>query len=709
MSIDIIIGATDTPVSTESLIESIQRLGDIGGVLYTGYPILGSTSTTTSVDALLMTPDHGIVLCDVVEGVNVANRENFRDELYNLLYSKLVGYKELTQKRGILKLPIHVITYSPAWTGFVEGDTSEVCTSQESLLQYLELIRDEPVNELVFKKYLEVIQAVTKLKSKPSRIADKEDSKGNRLNKLEESIANLDRQQSKAVIETTTGIQRIRGLAGSGKTIVLALKVAYLHSKYPHWNIAVTFYTRSLKDQFIEYITKFTIEHKHEEPDWSKVKILQAWGGSRESGLYYQYCTFNNIEYLDYGDAKERYRFETNLLEKLCIKALSETRGQTAEKYDMILIDEAQDFSEAFLIMAYKMLRSHDLDNEANKRLIYAYDELQRLSQNTLRNPKEFLGEKIDFNNAKNKPKQDIVLDKCYRNSAPVLVTAHALGFGIYRQKGPVTMFKEKEIWLDVGYQVHEGTLDFGERVVLSRDSTTSPEFYKKIDPIDELIKVTAFEDVDVQLQWVADQIEKNIKEEELDPKDIIVIHPNPKSAKNELAPLRSLLFNKQIKSHIAGVTTSPDRFFIDGSVACTSIYRAKGNEAPMVYMINSEYCYGGIGLITRRNTLFTGITRSKAWIRVTGVGSDMSKLVTEFTRIKENSFTLDFIYPTLEEMDTLNIIHRDLTVEEAKSIKEGNHELKSLIGKIENDVIRIEDLSPKQLANLKRLLNENK
>ena len=38
---------------------------------------------------------------------------------------------------------------------------------------------------------------------------------------LENSIAALDRSQSKAVIETVDGVQRIRGLAGSGKTIVL--------------------------------------------------------------------------------------------------------------------------------------------------------------------------------------------------------------------------------------------------------------------------------------------------------------------------------------------------------------------------------------------------------------------------------------------------------------------------------------------------------
>lgn len=53
------------------------------------------------------------------------------------------------------------------------------------------------------------------------------DSRGARLKRVDESIANLDQHQSQAVIETVDGVQRIRGLAGSGKTIVLALKVAY--------------------------------------------------------------------------------------------------------------------------------------------------------------------------------------------------------------------------------------------------------------------------------------------------------------------------------------------------------------------------------------------------------------------------------------------------------------------------------------------------
>ena len=93
-----------------------------------------------------------------------------------------------------------------------------------------------------------------------------ENSRGAKLKRLEDSIATLDNRQSRAVIETVNGVQRIRGLAGSGKTIVLALKAAYLHVQHPDWRIAVTFNTRSLKGQFRRLINNFSVEQAGEEP-----------------------------------------------------------------------------------------------------------------------------------------------------------------------------------------------------------------------------------------------------------------------------------------------------------------------------------------------------------------------------------------------------------------------------------------------------------
>ncbi|WP_198143766.1 MULTISPECIES: hypothetical protein [Burkholderia cepacia complex] len=130
------------------------------------------------------------------------------------------------------------------------------------------------------------------------------------MRRLEDSIANLDSRQSEAVIETVDGVQRIRGLAGSGKTIVLALKVAYLHAQHPDWKIAVTFNTRSLKEQFRKLINNFTIEQTSEEPDWNQIDIIHAWGspaGTSDEGIYYRFCSENGATYYDFGSAKDSF------------------------------------------------------------------------------------------------------------------------------------------------------------------------------------------------------------------------------------------------------------------------------------------------------------------------------------------------------------------------------------------------------------------
>ena len=99
----------------------------------------------------------------------------------------------------------------------------------------------------------------------------------------------------------------------------------------------------------------------------------------------------------------------------------------------------------------------------------------------------------------------------------------------------------------------------------------------------------------------------------------------------------------------MAGVDTDADVFFRTDtpSVTFTGIYRAKGNEAGMVYLINAqEYNGSGTGLASLRNRLFTAITRSKAWVRVIGYGPRMQGLIDEFFVLKQCSFVLDFCYP---------------------------------------------------------------
>ncbi|WP_419629534.1 DEAD/DEAH box helicase, partial [Thiolapillus sp.] len=302
----------------------------------------------------------------------------------------------------------------------------------------------------------------------------------------------------------------------------------------------------------------------------------------------------------------------------------------------MILVDETQDFSPSFLRLCYSILREP-------KRLVYAYDELQNLSGRSLPPPEKIFGE-----DEKGEPlvtlgddqRRDVILQKCYRNSRPVLVTAHALGFGIYRSPpkgedtGLVQMFDLPALWEEIGYRVKGGELSKGAPVVLERTSETSPKFLENHSSIDDLVQFKVFSNANEQNEWLIEQIRKNVEEDELRYDDIIVIHPDPKTTRNETAPIRSTLFNMGIQNHLAGVETSTDIFFRKGtpSITFTGIYRAKGNEAGMVYIVNAQDCDTPFsGLATLRNRLFTAITRSKAWVRVIGYGKMMQNLADEY------------------------------------------------------------------------------
>ena len=62
------------------------------------------------------------------------------------------------------------------------------------------------------------------------------------------------------------------------------------------------------------------------------------------------------------------------------------------------------------------------------------------------------------------------------------------------------------------------------------------------------------------------------------------------------------------------------------------------------------------------RNRLFTAITRSKAWVRVLGVGKAMAALKEEFEKAKAEHFAFRFRYPTEAERQTMPTVNRDMS-----------------------------------------------
>ena len=712
MTIEIVRGTNGKPEASRELVKAMSIQTALSGQLFIGYPITNMPQGPYSFDAVLVSEDKGVVLFDIIEGTEIGDYELRQDDAANRLEARLKNYRELTRRRK-LRIEIHTVSFAPA----ISNPTSHfqddyLLVNAASLMDELEKLTWENRDEEIYRRTLAAIESISTIRtSRTKRTIQKEGSKGDKLKKLEASIATLDHTQSRAVIETVEGVQRIRGLAGSGKTIVLALKAAYLYAQYPERRIAVTFHTRSLKGHFQRLINNFVIEQTGEEPNWDMLRIVNAWGGrgsSDRDGIYYEFCRAHDMEYFDFGAA--RYKFGSGReFAKVCEHALGQVR-ENKPLYDVILVDEAQDLSPAFLRLCYELLKEP-------KRLVYAYDELQSLAGESLPSPEEIFGSNVD-----GRPKvqfddvdrRDIILAKCYRNSRPVLVTAHALGFGVYRKPhrpsrtGLIQMFDQPQLWEEIGYRPREGEIKEGSSITLDRPAETSPKFLEDHSDIDDLIQFVSFDSEEDQGDWLAKAIKKNIEEDELLHNDIIVINPDPLTTRDKVGPIRARLLDMGINCHTAGVDTEPDIFFQPdfASVTFTGIYRAKGNEAGMVYIINAQDCHAGLrNLASIRNRLFTAITRSKAWVRVLGVGASMKELIEEYEELKKRDFELRFIYPTKKQREQLRIVHRDMETVESKRLENRQKNLDALIEDIKSGSVHLEDLNKGTVDELRAVL----
>ena len=520
----------------DKLVTFFQHNSNIDGNLFLGYPVLPSIENKQSIDALLISQKYGIIAFIFYNDVKDCDFESQQDDIYDLLLSKIAKEKNLI-KRGNLKIDLNVITFSPNY----RGKADNVFSNESELSEYFKCFSRD--NTEYYEYAMRCIQSIGSMKKVLTREkAVTENSRGWKLKNLERNVANLDKIQMSAALEISDSVQRIRGLAGSGKTIVLALKAAYMHVSNPSLKIAITFNTRSLKQQFKELITRFVYEQSESEPNWNNVNIIHAWGSPREEGIYYNFCRLHNIEYLDFSAAKIKSSYET-AFDYVCKLAMDQCKHFT-KMYDAILVDEAQDFSSDFLKMCYEILPT-------DRRLIYAYDELQSLTAKSVKSPEEIFGlnknglPRVVLKNEPNKPRQDIILEVCYRNSRPVLASAHALGFRIYGEL--IQMFDEASLWTEIGYEAESGSLEDDHDVVLKRAKKCSPDFLENHSSIDDLIVFKSFENKQKQAEWVADQIRKNIFEDELEYQDIIVTHTDPLITRQEVGLLRTLLLDKGI------------------------------------------------------------------------------------------------------------------------------------------------------------------
>jgi hypothetical protein len=196
-------------------------------------------------------------------------------------------------------------------------------------------------------------------------------TRGTLFEEVESGLKRLDEAQERFGLQVPDGPQQVRGIAGSGKSIVLAQKAAQMHARNPEWRIVLTFQTRALYDAVHDAVERYYAYFADGDVDWSRLQVMHAWGGKTSRGLYYDAAQAAGVPPRTFSDARDALAdADGGLLANCCEEVLE--AGHPQERYDAVLVDEAQDFDPGFLRLCRAVLKPP-------KRLVWAYDEAQSL------------------------------------------------------------------------------------------------------------------------------------------------------------------------------------------------------------------------------------------------------------------------------------------------------------------------------------------
>ena len=630
-----------------ALIESIEEKYDaLKGTIFYKFPTIKELDkAAVQPDVLVVSEKHGVVII-VADNMNTRREDDWqlfidkKEDIDSSIYTGLLKNKMLKRNNRELKFDINTIGYCP---NLIEDNScSSVFYSIGSLLEYMDTcIKDNDLDEMILNEIVASLESSAAIIKPKERILSENDKnkKAKVLKDIEARIARFDDEQRISALSLLDGPQRIRGLAGSGKTIILCLKAANLHLMYPNKKILYTFYTKSLYDYIVQLITRFYMKMTDGQiPDFNKVRVLHAWGGRSVPGVYYEACRTNGLVPLTYNDAKE----QKSAFEYICSCFINETRNSPVKEYDYVLMDEAQDFPVSFYQLCRAIVK--------NDHLIWCYDEVQNILDVELQNTKqtfsnEYDPDGIDLDIEYDKHpyvKNDVVLHKSYRNVKKILLCAVALGFGIYNDK-LVQSLENNKHWEDLGFNVKEGDCSKEEYVVIERDEDASPLL---VDDtlIEDCIIYYEADNFGDELDWIANEIEKAIMEESLLPEDIAVISLDERNAFKYMQGIEKRLYEKNIDTFNVLDKNYLKGFYREGKVTLASVFKAKGNEAAMVFVCGCDYFERYKDERRIRNTIFTAFTRAKVWLRVSGMGENSLKQIkAEVAKLKENDYRLCF------------------------------------------------------------------
>lgn len=405
----------------------------------------------------------------------------------------------------------------------------------------------------------------------------------------------------------------IRGVAGSGKSVVLANLVArYIHRRlnsletplFPEKGISigVTCFNRALVDFLRQKIRMAYREQTLEETIPSNSLVVSHFN----SFIYY--LIHEKSWPIDYINVNERVNLGPEEWAKEYRSQIRKFEADQPEWYkescfDVIFVDEGQDFAPEEYRLLLDLIKPNDVTGE--KPLIIFYDDAQNIYGRS-RPVWRDIGINVTG-------ERSFVMRECFRNTRQIVELAFNVLLGSQaasatkvqtRTYADINYLKERKVIEEAGDHIRVG---FAER------EDKKPEIREFPDEISEI-------------DWISSEIIRLIQVESVRAEDILVVF------------YRQSLFNYQslmtkINEELPDLEftlpfgDSPDKdkfIFQAGKLTISNVYGVKGYDAPIVFIAGTDKFNNNR---EGRASFYVGATRAKLFLYLTGIEKEDSLL----------------------------------------------------------------------------------
>ncbi len=399
---------------------------------------------------------------------------------------------------------------------------------------------------------------------------------GFEIDRLEQLDKYLSKEQQELSDLNIDGKPRlIRGVAGSGKTVVLANMIAKYIKKLkrqgrqsefdfdckidPAIKIAVVCYNKTLVPLLKEKIEISYMNQTGEELKWNDF----IWVKNIDSLIYDNFVNKKiiNNEIWEIGTTEERSKFLSKEWENY---KKNNIKWEEVIKFDAIFIDEGQDLSEVEYGLLYDLLKPSAI---GEKNIIIFYDDAQNIYGRNRPNWSE-IGINIT-------PDRSSVMRECYRNTKQIINLAYNVLLGSCADE---KIKVKTRSYSDINYLKKLNLVkDYGDWIYVDFAKRNGPEpVFKK------------FKDEEDELNWVVESVKELIEKENVRAEDILILTYTNKYCERLSKKFQNI---KSIKKIINAYKKEEKNSFIFEKDALTisTIHSAKGYDASIVFIIGLD------------------------------------------------------------------------------------------------------------------------